>query len=341
MWKAVRIGAEVIVFVGILATGVLWAEAPTDVFVEPIYSRDTLTIGWVGDMVPSGDPEYNENVFAEVAGELMKPDLMIGNLEGTFATAERTDKCMYLTSMCHAFRGDLSFAASIRDAGFDFVSLVNNHSYDFGKDGLADTEAILDAAGIPYISPNKQSTSITVKSARGGPASGWKIGILGLSSTEPTKTITDYEFIERNVAELKQTNDIVIVIFHGGAEGSDKTQVPGTTEYMGTENRGDVERVAHVAIDAGADVVLGAGPHVLRKIDTYRGAPIAYSLGNFVGGKRLVMGGNLSLSGIFTATFKQGMPTTYDFTSVLLRGDGTPTIDVSDESKWLLRELGK
>jgi hypothetical protein len=333
MWKAVRIGAEVIVFVGILATGVLWAEAPADVFVEPIYSRDTLTIGWVGDMVPSGDPEYNENVFAEVAGELMKPDLMIGNLEGTFATAERTDKCMYLTSMCHAFRGDLSFAASIRDAGFDFVSLVNNHSYDFGKEGLTDTEAILDAAGIPHISPTKQSTSIVVKDK--------KIGILGLSSTEPTKTITDYEFITKNVRELTETNDIVIVIFHGGAEGSDKTQVPGTTEYMGTENRGDVQRVAQTAIDAGADLVLGAGPHVLRKIDTYKGVPIAYSLGNFVGGKRLVMGGNLSLSGIFTATFEQDMPTTYDFTSVLLSPDGTPMMDYTNESKQLLRQLSQ
>jgi hypothetical protein len=80
---------------------------------------------------------------------------------------------------------------------------------------------------------------------------------------------------------------------------------------------------------------------VLRKIDTYKGVPIAYSLGNFVGGKRLVMGGNLSLSGIFTATFEQDMPTTYDFTSVLLGGDGSPMMDYSDQSKQLLRELSK
>lgn len=331
MYRGIRIGAKIMVIVGILATGVLWAEAPTDVFIAPRNTSQTLTVGWVGDMVPSNDIDYNENVFAEVTGELLKPDLMIGNLEGTFAQADRTDKCMYLTSMCHAFRGDLSFAASLRDAGFDFVSLVNNHSYDFGREGLSDTEAILDAAGIAYISPTKQSTSITIKNK--------KVGILGLSSTQPTVTISDYDFIQREVIRLKSENDFVIVLFHGGAEGSDKTEVPGATEYVGSENRGDVQKVARTAVDAGADLVLGAGPHVLRKIEMYEGTPVAYSLGNFVGGKRLIMGGNLSLSGIFTATLEKDMPTTYDFTSVILGADGTPKLDVFEQSKQLIRSL--
>ena len=333
MKRVFRIIAGILVVGSIIFTGVLWAEAPTEVYIKPRHTPTTITVGWVGDMVPSNDIDYNENVFAEVTGELLKPDLMIGNLEGTFAQADRSDKCMYLTSMCHAFRGDMSFAASLRDAGFDFVSLVNNHSYDFGTEGLSDTEAILDEAGISYISPNKQHTSISIK--------GKKIGILGLSSTEPTKTITDYEFIVDEVSKLAEENDFVIVIFHGGAEGSAKTEVPGTIEYVGTENRGDVERVAYTAIDAGADLVLGAGPHVLRKIETYNGAPIAYSLGNFVGGKRLVMGGTLSLSGIFTATLERDAPTTYNFTSVVLSKDGMPFVDQTDQGKQLLDSLSK
>lgn len=331
MW-ARRIAAFIVAG-GILATGVLWAEAPTDVYISPRHTRETITVGWVGDMVPSNDSDYNENVFSGVTAELIKPDLMIGNLEGTFAQANRSDKCMYLTSMCHAFRGDLSFAASIKDAGFDFVSLVNNHSYDFGNEGLSDTESILNEAKIPYISPTKQYVNITVK--------GKTIGILGLSSTEPTKTITDYNFIKREVETLKQANDFVIVIFHGGAEGSDKTAVPNTTEYMGTENRGDVARVAEVAIDAGADLVLGSGPHVLRKIEPHNGAVVAYSLGNFVGGKHLVTTSILGVSGIFTATLQKDTPTTYDFTSVILSKDGTPSLDPLDQGKQLITSLSQ
>jgi poly-gamma-glutamate capsule biosynthesis protein CapA/YwtB (metallophosphatase superfamily) len=329
MWVR-RIGAFIIAG-GILATGVLWAEAPTDTYIPMRHTDQTITIGWVGDMVPSDDAMYNQTVFDAVANELQKPDLMIGNLEGTFAQPDRLDKCLYLMSMCHAFRGDASFAASIKAAGFDFVSLVNNHSYDFGEDGLRDTQTILDETGIPYISPTKQSTSIVVK--------GRKIGILGLSSTEPTKTITDYGFIKREVTQLKEKNDFVIVIFHGGAEGSDKTVVPNTTEYMGTENRGDVAQVARVAVDAGADLVLGSGPHVLRKIEPHNGAVVAYSLGNFVGGKHLLTTGILGVSGIFTATLEKDTPTTYDFTSVALSKDGTPSLDPTDNAKALITSL--
>ncbi len=334
MKGTVRSVITLIVVASIIFTGVLWAEAPTSVFVSPRQTPDTLTIGWVGDMVPSSDAAYNTQVFANVTNELQAPDLMIGNLEGTFAQPDRMDKCVYLQSMCHAFRGDASFAQNIKDAGFDFVSLVNNHSYDFLKEGLADTEAVLDAAGIPYISPTNPSASIEIK--------GKTIGILGLSSTEPAQTINDYDFITREVQKLKLQNDYVVVIFHGGAEGSDKTEVTGETEYMGSENRGNVELVARTAIDAGADLVLGSGPHVLRKIENYKGAPIAYSLGNFVGGnQRLTTTGILGISGIFTATLETNTPTTYNFTSVTLSKDGTPTIDLLEQGKQLIEKLSK
>lgn len=334
MRSTIRSIISFVVIAGIVGTGILWAEAPTSVFVDPIQTDDTITIGWVGDMVPSQDEAYNMGAFSRVQSVLQTPDLMIGNLEGTFATTDRIDKCVFLLSdRCHAFRGDPSFAESLKENGFDFVSLVNNHSYDFLEAGLADTEAVLDQAGIPYISPTKPTASITVK--------GKKVGILGLSSTEPASTITDYDFIATQVSKLKQSNDIVVVIFHGGAEGSDKTIVPGITEYMGSENRGDVQAVARTAIEAGADLVLGSGPHVLRKIEVYRGAPIAYSLGNFVGGRRLIMGGNLSISGIFTATLQTGAPTTYNFHSVILGTDGIPALDPLDQGKQLIQYLSK
>jgi hypothetical protein len=301
---------------------------------SPTVEVKALSIGWVGDMVPSSDIGYNLTVLNTVSDALEQPDLMIGNLEGTFAKDGRLSKCRYITSMCHAFQGDTSFADTLKAAGFDFISLINNHSYDFGDTGLADTEAELDRVGLPYIAPNKQTTSITVK--------GVKVGIMGLSSTEPAKTITDYAYIARTVQELKKDNDIVVVIFHGGAEGSTKTKVTGTTEYMGSENRGNVQAVAYTAVNAGADLILGSGPHVLRKIETYNGKTIAYSLGNFVGGKgKLSTTGTLALSGIFTANFENSLIKSTGFASILLSKDGVPSLDPTDQAKILIDSLSK
>jgi hypothetical protein len=298
----------------------------------------TLNIGWVGDMVPAQDQGYDLTVLNNVSDTLEQPDLMMGNLEGTFAHANRTSKCLYLSSQCHAFAGDSSFADTLKAAGFDFVSLVNNHSLDYGTAGLSDTEAELNRVGLPYIAPNQQTTSITIK--------GIKIGIMGLSSTPPAETITNYAYIAQTVQALKKSNDIVIVIFHGGAEGADKTAVTGGEEYQGSEDRGNVQAVAYTAINAGADLVLGDGPHVLRKVQWYNGKPIAYSLGNFVGGNgRLATEGNLGLGGIFVAHFQTDastgkiVPVSTSFTSVILSQDGTPSLDPNNASLQLLTKL--
>jgi hypothetical protein len=315
----------------------------------------TVTVGWTGDMVPSSDIGYNLTVLNTVTKALQQPDLMMGNLEGTFAHAGRTSKCIDLGGTCFAFQGDSSFADTLKAAGFDFVSLINNHSRDYGTAGLKDTEAELDRVGLAYISPDKPTTSITVK--------GVTIGIMGLSSTEPTAPIDNYAYIAHTVQALKKHNDIVIVIFHGGTEGALQTGVPGTVEYMGSENRGNVMAVAYTAINAGADLVLGSGPHVLRKIEWYHDKPIAYSLGNFVGGKGRLLTGSpqapsgqadspqapspLSLGGIFTTTFANNpttnsellIPKTTAFTSVLLSKDGSPDLDPTNQAQQLLTSL--
>lgn len=321
----------------IIVSGILWAQAPSEnitLLRQPAEDSSVITVGWVGDMVPSLDAQYNLSVFDSVTSYLQKPDLLIGNLEGTFAQEHRIDKCTYLLSLCHAFRGDASFAQALKINGFDFVSLVNNHSYDYGDDGLQDTQAVLDSVGIPYISPLQQTAQIIIK--------GKRIGILGLSSTEPTRTITDYAFITKTVSSLKEQNDFVIVIFHGGSEGSDKTKVPGNIEYMGNENRGDVQKVAHTAIDAGADLVLGSGPHVLRKVELYKTTYIAYSLGNFVGGRRLRTEGILGSSGIFTTSLQESKKNiSYTITSVRLSKEGVPNFDETNEGAQRVFELSQ
>lgn len=327
----------ILILILVALVSVFSTEAPTSKTINKNPSSqktDSITIGWVGDMVPTLDQNYNQQVFNQVSSELKKPDLMIGNLEGTFAQKNRLSKCLYLINKCHAFRGDDSFADSLKNAGFDLISLVNNHALDYGDEGLKDTTTQLDRVGIPYISYSQPTISLTIKNK--------KIGILGLSSTKPAVTIADLQFIQKEVQLLKRKNDFVIVVFHGGAEGTDKTIVPGITEYVGNENRGNVEAVAHLAIDNGADLVLGSGPHVLRKIEIYKKSPIAYSLGNFVGGKeRLLTAGTLGISGIFSATLDQNKSYSYNFLSISLSKDGVPTLDSTDQGALLIDKLSQ
>ncbi len=329
-------GLGTIAFAQINKSGI---TPPTKKVVQEIFyptkkSVDSLSVSWVGDMVPS-DFLYNQNIFSDVKNELQKSDLTIGNLEGTFAEEWRISKCEYAyLNNCYAFRGDKNFADALLDAGFDVISLKNNHSLDYGEQGLEDTLKELDRVGIKYVSVKNPTTSIQIKDKN--------IGILGLSSTKPWETISDYDFIEKNIKKLKAENDFVIILFHGGNEGVDKTIVPYEIEYTGKENRGDVGKVAYTAIDSGADLVLGSGPHVLRKVEIYKNKTIAYSLGNFVGGNgRLITSGLLGISGIFNTTLsKDSLPVNY-LTSVFLDKSGKPFIDFEKRGLILLEELSK
>ena len=295
---------------------------------------ENFSIGWVGDMVPANDISFNRTVLDNVSVLTQEPSLMIGNLEGTFAGASRYSKCLYITTNCHAFRSDDTFAYTLKSAGFDFISLVNNHSYDYGDDGLLDTEEVLKKVGISYISPTKPSTSITIGEK--------KIGILGVSFTPPLSTITDYKFIKKEISKLKLENDLVILIFHGGAEGSDKTIVTGKNEYLGDEDRGNVELVAHTAIDAGADIVLGSGPHVLRKVEYYKDKPIIYSAGNFVGGnERLTTSGILGVSAVFDIFIQKDGTFKHKINSIILSKEGVPYIDPLEQAKSLAESLSR
>jgi hypothetical protein len=303
--------------------------------VVPVPSLEwTLSIGWVGDMVPA-DSAYNLSVFEGVKERTQAPDIMIGNLESTFARDGRVSKCAWMQGRCHAFRGDPNFATSLRESGFDVISLINNHALDYGEAGLIDTEEVLAREGIPFISLNKPTLSIQ--------KNGYTIGILGVSSTPPNRYILNYDYITREIEKLKQDNDIVILIFHGGSEGSTKTAVTGEYEFLGSENRGNVEKVAHTAIDAGADIVLGSGPHVLRKVEYYKDGFIAYSAGNFVGGNgKLLTRGVLGISGIFNIFISNTNPRIrHSIDSVLLTKDGVPYLDTLEQGKIMVEELSK
>ncbi len=175
---------------------------------------------------------------------------------------------------CYAFGMPTRYAQVIKDAGFNLVSIANNHVGDFGDAGRASTSSTLDKVGIYHAGLlSKPTTTFTVN--------GIKYGFVAFAPNIGTVSINDIDNAKKLVKELNKKVDIVIVYMHGGGEGADNTHVPKTDELYLNENRGNVYAFAHTMIDNGADVVLGSGPHVTRAMEVYKNKIIAYSLGNF------------------------------------------------------------
>ena len=244
---------------------------------------DTFSIIGVGDMMlgtnyPSASylpPNGGRDILAEVSEILRSADLTFGNLEGTILDSGGIPKRCNNPAACYVFRSPESYGRYFQEAGFDLLSLANNHSGDFGAEGRRRTKAVLDEAGIAYagLAGTDEYTIIERK--------GLKIGFCAFSPNRGTVSIHDLDRASAIVRKLEEQSDIVLVSFHGGAEGSSHQHVPRKTETYYGENRGDVYRFAHTVIDAGADIVFGHGPHVTRAAELYKDRFIIYSLGNF------------------------------------------------------------
>jgi len=144
------------------------------------------------------------------------------------------------------------------------------------------------------------------------------------------------------VQEAGRTADVVVVLMHAGAEGSDKTHTPKGAETAYGEFRGDSRAFAHAVVDAGADVVLGSGPHVIRGMEQYRGRLIAYSLGNFAGWKNFSRSGNLALSGLLTVRVAgDGRVLGGKWLPLRIADPGVPKVDSGKTSLSLVRRLSE
>jgi poly-gamma-glutamate capsule biosynthesis protein CapA/YwtB (metallophosphatase superfamily) len=133
--------------------------------------------------------------------------------------------------------------------------------------------AALDAVGIRH-SGREGTTASWI-------ANGRRVALVAFTPNVGSNLLNEPEIARQRVAELAATHEIVIVSFHGGAEGNGAEVLPFAREFFAGEDRGDVVTFAHAMIDAGADLVLGSGPHVVRAMELYRDRLIAYSLGNF------------------------------------------------------------
>jgi hypothetical protein len=302
---------------------------------RPGGSSHSVTLEWVGDMALSTErglpPGGLDRALAPVARDLHTAEITLGNLEGTLSTGG-VSKCASLPrGVCFAFQAPPSDAFALRNLGFDLVNQANNHSMDFGASGRAQTVAALDRAGIAHTGFPGEITYL--------PAHGTRVAFLGFAPYAFDANLLDIAGARALVRRARRHAAIVVVIIHAGAEGADQLHTPyGPQFYLG-ENRGDARAVAHAVIDAGASIVLGSGPHVIRGVERYRGRLIAYSLGNFVGYHTLAGGGVLDDSAILRATLvPRGRVLAARWIPITLLG-GLPRPDRTGASTKLVRTL--
>lgn len=250
----------------------------------------SVTIAAVGDtmmgMTPALPPaprSYFEQVEPELSG-----DIVFGNLEGTLTDVSESPKCGAESSECFAFRAPPEFGQALRAAGFTVMSNANNHSYDYGPVGEEETVRALRQAGIAQTGLPGEITVVR--------AGGRRVAFLGFAPYSNTASLTDLDTASAMIHRASERADIVVCAFHAGAEGSDAQHVSGEEEVYLGEDRGNPEEFAHMAIDSGADLILGSGPHVLRGMEIYRDRLVAYSLGNFSGYENFATEGALGTS---------------------------------------------
>lgn len=298
-------------------------------------SPQSVTLEWVGDMAISTErglpPDGLDRGLAPVARDLRAVDVTLGNLEGTLSTGGMS-KCASLPSGgCFAFQAPPSYAFALRRLGFDLVNQANNHSMDFGAPSRAQTVAALDRAGIAHTGLPGEITYLR--------ANGVRVAFLGFAPYTSDANLLDIAGARALVRRARRHAEIVVVIIHAGAEGADQLHTPyGTQFYLG-ENRGDARAFAHAVIDAGASIVLGSGPHVIRGVERYRGRLIAYSLGDFVGYHTLAGGGVLNDSAILRVTLDpRGRALAARWIPITLVG-GLPRPDRTGASTQLVKTL--
>src|SRR6202042_2488936 len=167
---------------------------------------------------------------------------------------------------------------------------ANNHSFDFGAAGQAQTVRSLHAAGLAQTGLPGE---ITVVRARG-----IKVAFVAFAPHPSDANLLNLPAARSLIQRARREAQVVVVYMHAGAEGSGADHVTGREEHYLGEDRGNPEAFAHQAIDAGASLVIASGPHVLRGMQFYRGHLITYSLGNFAGYAKWGAGGNLPLGAI-------------------------------------------
>ncbi len=256
------------------------ATAPPSVSLTPAPESRRLSIAAVGDLMLGTDfpqprlhPEGAAGLLAAATPTIASVDVAFGNLEGVLLDGGEPVKRCSNPSRCYLFRSPSAYASDLAEAGFDALSLANNHARDFGEEGRSASMKALASVGIRH-------------SGRVGDVAAWevnglKVALIAFAPFGGSNDMLDSAGAVEAVQRLDADNDLVLVSMHAGAEGRDAMHLPFAEEHYYGENRGDVVAFARAVVDAGADLVVGHGPHVPRAMELYQGRLIAYSLGNF------------------------------------------------------------
>ena len=262
-----------------------------------------ITVAAVGDMMIGTD--YPKNILPDDDGVgflkdvtpiLAATDVTFGNLEGTLLDGGEPVKVCKVPENCYLFRTPTRYAKYYKEAGFDVVSLANNHACDFGEAGRDSSMKALDALGILHSGRAGDVAKWTVKNRR--------FALIAFAPNVGAHQLNELDTARTLVAQLAKENDVVIVSFHGGAEGEGAERLTFAHEIFHEEDRGNVVEFAHAMVDAGADLVLGHGPHVARAMELYRDRLIAYSLGNFATYYGIGVAGNRGIAPILVASIR-------------------------------------
>ena len=252
---------------------------------EPTAESVSITVSMVGDCTLGTDVNFDQSTsfdafyqmkndpgyfFQKVKDIFTADDLTVANMEGTLTTSNDRQQKTF------AFKGDPSYTEILTRGGVEATNLANNHSHDYGDQSYEDTIQYLEAAGITTFGYDRTAV-MDVK--------GIKVGLIGIY--ELKDGLGRQQQVIDTIQEVKdQGAQVIIVSFHWGTE---KSNVPD-----------DIQKtLAHLAIDQGADLVVGHHPHVLQGIEKYQGKNIVYSLGNFC------FGGNKNPSDKDTMIFQQ------------------------------------
>jgi len=248
------------------------------------YSISDIFISKKAELVFVGDIMLSRNIgktmkekddwtyyFKNVRDVLASADLAFANLESVISSQGT------LMGSIYSFRADPRAVEGLSYAGFDVVSLANNHVWDYGGIALSDTFDVLKSVDIGYVGAGNsyaEAHTAVVKDVKG-----MKIAFLGYTNliphgvtgvdSRPAVAFIEMDTISRDILKAKESADIVVVSYHWG------------DEYQTTHNAFQ-ERIAHATIDAGALMVIGHHPHVVQEVESYKDGLIAYSLGNFV-----------------------------------------------------------
>jgi hypothetical protein len=281
-------------------------------------SEASVRVSFVGDIslgtttLPDGvPPDSGRSIFSAVT-PLLDGEVVVGNFESAVGDTGTPSKCRRsdgtIRGSCYAFVAPTYLLPRLVEAGFTHLNLANNHANDMGPEGRAAGERSLNALGIRTYGPLERISIDTLYRAD----SITVVGLIGFATYSHSYNLLDLEQSEGLVASVRPLVDVLIVTFHGGGEGAAAVHTPSGPEFLGREPRGDLRMWARAVVDAGADAVIGHGPHVLRGIEFYRGRPIAYSLGNFATYRGFNLTGTLGVTAILhlelgpDGTFRSG-----------------------------------